>query len=108
MPLIDSKCYETSCYVPSAFGNHDSGYEKRFGYNMLADAGLADRCDDINECLIDTDLCHSNGVCTNTDGSFQCGCGIGFQGLNFIINYQEVVYHKYRVTHIFMTILKFF
>ena len=60
---------------------------------MLADAGLADRCDDINECLIDTDLCHSNGVCTNTDGSFQCGCGIGFQGQNFEIRLWISEYH---------------
>ena len=71
--------------LTSSSGNHDKGYEKRLGYNILADSGLADRCDDINECLIDTDLCHANGVCTNTDGSFQCGCGIGFQGQNFEI-----------------------
>ena len=67
------------------------GYEKRGGFDIAADGGLADRCDDIDECLLDTDLCHSNGTCTNTDGSFQCGCGIGFQGAH-LSQYESGLY----------------
>ena len=35
---------------------------------------------DINECLINTDNCHLNATCTNTDGSFLCNCRPGFSG----------------------------
>lgn len=36
---------------------------------------------DINECL--NNPCHSNGMCTNIPGSFQCSCQVGFTGDGF-------------------------
>ena len=36
---------------------------------------------DINECTTDTDNCDdTNGMCTNTMGSFNCACNAGFNG----------------------------
>ena len=36
--------------------------------------------EDISECILDTDNCHSNALCTNTDGSFICTCADGYKG----------------------------
>ena len=35
---------------------------------------------DINECTAGTDMCHDNAMCTNTAGSYECSCDIGFTG----------------------------
>lgn len=35
---------------------------------------------DVDECLTNRDDCSSNAVCTNTEGSFDCSCGAGFEG----------------------------
>ena len=35
---------------------------------------------DINECQVKTDNCHSNALCTDSSGSFQCACQIGYYG----------------------------
>ena len=37
---------------------------------------------DINECL--TSLCHSEGTCANTAGSFTCACNAGYTGNGFV------------------------
>lgn len=34
---------------------------------------------DVNECE-NSDLCHSNGVCLNTPGSYMCSCKDGYSG----------------------------
>jgi len=34
-------------------------------------------CSDIDECQLGVHSCQQ--LCTNTDGSFQCGCTAGFQ-----------------------------
>ena len=38
-------------------------------------------CLDINECELTP--CHLNGICSNTDGSFNCVCKQGFTGDGF-------------------------
>ena len=35
---------------------------------------------DINECLIQSDTCHSNAFCANTNGSYKCTCSDGYSG----------------------------
>lgn len=38
------------------------------------------QCPDVNECLLKLDNCHSEAICTNTDGSYSCECKRGFYG----------------------------
>ena len=33
---------------------------------------------DVDECK--NDVCDSNAQCTNTEGSYVCGCGVGYTG----------------------------
>ena len=38
---------------------------------------------DINECIRGSTECHDNATCTNTDGTYECTCDIGFSGDGF-------------------------
>ena len=40
-------------------------------------------CENIDECVEETDNCHANATCTDTDGSFDCACLDGFDGDGF-------------------------
>ena len=44
---------------------------------------------DIDECFTDTDTCHVNATCSNTDGSFTCSCQIGYTGDGMICDGQN-------------------
>lgn len=35
---------------------------------------------DIDECDLSTDACAINATCSNTEGSYECSCDIGFTG----------------------------
>lgn len=35
---------------------------------------------DVNECYLGLHNCHPNAVCTNTPGSFDCECKLGYGG----------------------------
>lgn len=35
---------------------------------------------DIDECALKYDNCHTNALCTNTDGSYTCACNEGYTG----------------------------
>ena len=38
---------------------------------------------DVNECLLETDECDANAICTNTEGSYNCTCNSGYEGDGF-------------------------
>ena len=38
---------------------------------------------DINECELEIHTCNPNANCADTDGSFNCTCGEGFEGNGF-------------------------
>ena len=48
------------------------------GFEDVNDDGTD--CLDIDECLLETDNCHDNANCTNTEGSFECECLDGYEG----------------------------
>ena len=35
---------------------------------------------DIDECDLDTDMCHQQATCTDTEGSYSCTCNSGYSG----------------------------
>ena len=39
---------------------------------------------DVNECLLETDECDTNANCTNTEGSYNCTCNLGYDGDGFV------------------------
>lgn len=59
---------------PSGYdGVHSGGYNATgIEYN-----NVQQECNDINECK--TDICGRNSDCTNTDGSYQCKCKVGYE-----------------------------
>ena len=36
--------------------------------------------EDVDECTMETDNCHSKAICNNTIGSFNCTCKNGYSG----------------------------
>ena len=48
---------------------------------------------DIDECAVMLDLCGENGVCTDTSGSYTCGCLEGYEREG------ELCSSKYRAYH---------
>ncbi|CAH1634825.1 unnamed protein product [Spodoptera littoralis] len=53
-------------------GPCDPGYRHNASYNT---------CEDIDECLFETNQCHSTQVCVNTDGAYRCSCTPGYLAL---------------------------
>ena len=42
--------------------------------------GNGKNCTNIDECAENSDDCHSNATCTDTEGSFTCACNVGYTG----------------------------
>ena len=40
-------------------------------------------CENIDECTEETDNCHSEATCTDTEGGYTCSCNSGFTGNGF-------------------------
>ena len=53
---------------------------------------------DILECNLETDGCHDNATCSDTDGSYTCTCDIGYTGDGFNCDSEFVIF----VTSIFV------
>ena len=50
---------------------------------------------DIDECGESTDTCAMNATCTNTPGSYQCSCNIGFTGDGTSCSERHIHVHVY-------------
>lgn len=69
------------------------GYARNFTSNGQVDnplmtVGMIEAvphlCRDVDECAgVGLDVCATNAICTNTLGSFRCGCGTGFTGSGY-------------------------
>eukprot|EP01013_Petalomonas_cantuscygni_P004439 TRINITY_DN1479_c0_g7_i1.p1 TRINITY_DN1479_c0_g7~~TRINITY_DN1479_c0_g7_i1.p1 ORF type:complete len:823 (-),score=191.24 TRINITY_DN1479_c0_g7_i1:900-3368(-) len=63
----------------------DAGYklvgsDLRCGWN--GDFVAVPTCVDVDECAPGMDVCDPNGLCTNTDGGYECRCGPGFRDMS--------------------------
>ncbi|XP_061699606.1 thrombospondin-3a isoform X2 [Syngnathoides biaculeatus] len=86
------ECEARPCFSPSACVNTDGGFRcgpcpPGLRGAPLAGTGLRyakthkQECADVDECVELADACVQNSVCTNTEGSFQCGaCKAGYLG----------------------------
>ena len=60
---------------------------------------------DVNECLADSNLCHSDANCTNTKGSYNCTCHHGYNGDGYsctgecssIVIFSSGIYNSFEV-----------
>ena len=55
---------------------------------------------DIDECAESTDNCDSNAECTNTIGSHNCTCTVGYTGNGRSCGMEYDIVHGYCFTHI--------
>ena len=56
---------------------------------------------DVDECgSQETNVCHSNASCSNTDGSYDCSCLPGFSGNGFDCTSKYFNYHAHRHSEI--------
>ncbi|CAH0591436.1 unnamed protein product [Chrysodeixis includens] len=44
-------------------------------------SGPTNQCQDVDECVLDTNRCHSTQLCVNTDGGYRCSCPPGYLSL---------------------------
>ena len=49
---------------------------------------------DIDECTRDTDRCHANANCHNTEGSYTCSCNSGYTGDGFSCNSKFIYFQS--------------
>ncbi|RMX59037.1 hypothetical protein pdam_00009967, partial [Pocillopora damicornis] len=43
---------------------------------------IAEETNHYNECELNKDICGSNSVCSNTEGSYKCNCEVGYKSAN--------------------------
>lgn len=74
--------YHCRCSVGySGNETHCTGYDNDSVYYVLHLVCFLPA--DIDECSTDSNECHINATCTNTEGSYNCSCDLGFTGDGF-------------------------
>ena len=78
---IDECATEGACPVNSDCENSVGGFscKPHDGFEAVMVDGVL-HIIDINECETGDNNCHSTGVCTNVEGSFECSCPEGSEG----------------------------
>lgn len=71
-----------SCHANATCTNGVGDFSCRCnpGYEDPSQNGNGFQCNNINECLTNTDNCDVNATCTDTDGSFTCECNAPYIG----------------------------
>lgn len=85
---LEDKCYPTGedWKNPCGEGNECTGDFLTGNPLCYCETGLTgDRCQiDVDECIPEQDdqppICHHNGACVNTFGSYHCECADGYEG----------------------------
>uniref|UniRef100_A0A1E1WR81 EGF-like domain-containing protein n=1 Tax=Pectinophora gossypiella TaxID=13191 RepID=A0A1E1WR81_PECGO len=72
--------YSTVYYYVNVTENLDHSYRGPCEPGYTHD-NATQACDDIDECLIANNLCHSTQACVNTAGAYRCACPKGFTAL---------------------------
>ena len=77
--LVDNPCREHDC------GSSSNGRCELDGsgapFCICADGWSGSNCKtDVNECAVGSDDCSADATCHNTDGSYECSCGAGYEG----------------------------
>lgn len=79
---VDTICHDVAeCVDECVNGTNSTHCVCNTGYT-----GNGTYCSDINECVVESDLCHDDADCNNTVGSYSCACHEGFEGNGFICN----------------------
>ena len=81
---------DNDCNINASCTDNDGSYTCACDLGYTGDGFDASTgCTDVDECLIENVrstlemLCHSNAACTNTDGSYTCGCYTGYSDDGF-------------------------
>ncbi len=68
-------------------------------------------CTDVHECDLQSDDCHQNAQCINTNGSFVCNCNDGYSGNGVVCesrstrNFQFITFmYNYHAHYVFFTV----
>ena len=76
-----------TCWIDESSSQHPWRYVKP--YKSLPD---------IEECKDNTDDCHVDALCENTEGSYNCTCRLGYEGDGFNCSGKDVGWFDYAIS----------
>jgi len=75
-------------------------------HNPMCDPFILYYDADIDECTPETDTCHQEATCMDTDGSYICTCNSGYTGDGQICNGKQVLVHFAICLHQLLALIK--